>query len=295
MVQRLAAGEPVATVAAGVGLSGTAVRRWWRRYQAEGVAGLEDRSSRPHRSPQRLARALRRQIVRGRQRGQSSLQIAQALTLPLSTVVVTQRRAGWARLPRPPRPPIIRYERARPGELLHVDTKRLGRIGRVGHRMHGDRRRRTRGLGWEALHVAIDDATRVAYSEVLEDEGGETVTAFVARAVAWFAARDVCVERVMTDNAKSYGSHWFQRLVARLALRHVRTRPYTPRTNGKAERFIQTLLREWAYVRAYGTSARRRMALPAYLRYYNTKRRHTALGFQPPAARLAALSEQRPY
>lgn len=294
MVRRLVAGDSVARVAAAVGLSGTAVRRWWRRYQTEGVAGLVDRSSRPRHSPRRLARAVRRQIVRGRQQGQSSLQLATALGLPLSTVVVTQRRAGYARLPRPPRPPIVRYERARPGELLHVDTKRLGRIGRVGHRIHGDRRARVRGIGWEVLHVAIDDASRVAYSEVLGDETGETVTAFVARAIAWFAAREVVVERVMTDNAKSYGSRWFQRLLARLAIRHRRTRPYTPRTNGKAERFIQTLLREWAYVRPYGNSARRRMALPEYLRYYNRERPHTSLGFQTPLARLKALGEQRP-
>jgi transposase InsO family protein len=295
MVQRVAAGVPVRVVAAETGLSGRTVRRWYARYQAEGPAGLLDRSSRPHRSPGQLRRSLRRQIVRRRQRGQSSLTIAQALGLPLSTVVVTQRRAGWARLPRPPRPPIVRYERARPGELVHVDTKRLGRIARVGHRIHGDRRIRVRGIGWEVLHVAIDDATRLAYAEVREDEAGATVAGFVARAMTWFAAHDVHVERVMTDNAKAYLGHWFQRVVERLALRHLRTRPYTPRTNGKAERFIQTLLREWAYVRAYGTSARRRLALPRYLHYYNTQRRHTALGYQPPAARMAALSEQRPY
>jgi transposase InsO family protein len=289
MIRRLVQGEPVARVAAGFGLSRTTVYRWWRRYQAEGLAGLEERSSRPRRSPRRLPRYRRRQILRARQRGWSSLQIAADLGLPLSTVVVTQRRAGWARLPRPPRPPVVRYERARPGELLHVDTKKLGRIGRIGHRIHGDRRTRVRGIGSEVLHVAIDDATRVAYAEVLGDETAATCAAFLTRAVAWYARQGIVIERVMTDNGSGYVATQFRRLLERLVVRHLRTRPYTPRTNGKAERFIQTLLREWAYRRPYRSSRWRLAALGPYLRYYNAERRHTALGFHPPLARLAAL------
>ncbi|MEZ4456804.1 MAG: IS481 family transposase [Gemmatimonadales bacterium] len=289
MIGRLESGEGAAAVAASLGLSRTAVYRWWRRYRAEGVAGLQDRSSRPRRSPRRLPRARRRQIVRARRQGQSSLQIAAALGLPVSTVVVTQRRAGWARLPRPPRPPVVRYERARPGELLHVDTKKLGRIGRIGHRIHGDRRTRVRGIGWEVLHVAIDDATRVAYAELLADETAAACEAFLTRAVAWLAGQGIVVERVMTDNGSGYVATRFRRLLERLTLRHLRTRPYTPRTNGKAERFIQTLLREWAYRRPYRSSRWRRAALAPYLRYYNAQRGHTALGFHPPLARLAAL------
>lgn len=279
-----------------VGLSARTVHKWVARWRQEGAAGLADRSSRPQRSPRRLARPLRRQIERLRRQRWSSLRIAQQLGLPVATVVVTQRRLGLARLRwlEPPRP-VVRYERSRPGELVHLDTKKLARIGRIGHRIHGDRTTRVRGIGWEITYAAVDDATRVAYSEVLGDERGETAAAFLQRLAAWAAGRGIRIERVMTDNGGAFRSRHFRATLGALGIRQLCTRPYTPRTNGKVERFIQTLLREWAYATGYPSSARRTRALEAYLRFYNAERRHTALGYQPPLARLAALSEQRPY
>lgn len=282
--------RPIPEVATGMGISARTAKKWLARYQAEGAAGLENRSSRPQHSPRALSPARRRQIVRLRHARCSSLVIARRLGLPVPTVVTVQRRLGLARLPRlQPPVPLIRYERARPGELLHLDIKKLGRITRVGHRIHGDRTTRERGAGWEYLHVAVDDHTRLTYAELLADERGATATAFLARAAVWFAAQGIArVERVMTDNGSAYVSRAFGAAVQALGARHLRTRPYTPRTNGKVERMIQTLLREWAYARPYNTSHRRRRALCPYLVYYNTQRPHTALGFRPPLSRLAA-------
>jgi transposase InsO family protein len=289
VVQRMARRECLAQIAREVGVSPRTVRKWVDRYTAAGAAGLTDRSSRPHRSPTALRRTPRRQIRRLRQQRRSSLYIARHLQLPLSTVVRVQRQLGLNRLDRlePPRP-VVRYERARPGELLHLDVKKLGRIRRWGHRSTGTRRwqHRTRGLGWEFLHVALDDHSRVTYAELLPDERGETAAAFLTRAAAWFRAHGVRrIDGVMTDNGPAYLSHAFQHALAALSARHLRTRPYTPRTNGKVERVIQTLLREWAYARPYRTSLHRAVALPPYLLYYNTQRPHTALNFLPPAHR----------
>lgn len=269
------------------GVSRQTVRKWGARYAAEGLAGLHDRSSRPHRCPRQLPRHRRRQIERQRRRRWSSLRTAQHYGLALSTVVTIHRRLGLNRLSRlePPRP-IVRYEHARPGALVHLDIKKLGKIGRVGHRIHGDYRRRARGIGWEFTHVAIDDCTRLAYAEVLSGEDGDTTAGFLTRALAWFAALGIRVRRLLTDNGKCYLSHAVQRVITEARLRHRRTRPYRPQTNGKAERFIRTLLHEWAYAQAYGRSTHRTAALPGYLRFYNTQRRHTALGFTTPAQRL---------
>lgn len=290
MVRRLAAGEPVAQVAAGLGLSTTSVRRWWQRYQAEGAAGLENRSSRPHRSPRQLPRYRRRQIRRLRLRRWSSLRIAEALRLPLATVVQVQRRLGLNRLPAlAPKPAVHRYERRVPGALVHLDVKKLGRIGRVGHRIHGDRRQRVRGIGWDYLHIAIDDATRLAYAALLPDETGISTAAFWAQAAAWFGRQGVQVRAVMTDNGGGYRSYPFQAVRRQLQQRQLWTRPYTPRTNGKAERFIRTCLERWAYAAAYRSSRERAQALPEFLRYYNRERPHTALGFKTPAQRLEEL------
>jgi transposase InsO family protein len=268
--------------------------KWLRRWRQGGVTGLRDRSSRPHRMPRRLPRARRRQILRLRRQRQSSLTIAAVLGLPLSTVGAELRRSGLQRLPpREPPPPVRRYERARPGELVHVDTKKLGRFWRPGHRIPGYRHHRNPGAGWEVLYVAIDDATRLLYAEVLADELGTTAAGFFQRAQAWLATHGILVERWMTDNGSPFVSRRVRALLASWQARHLRTRPYTPRTNGKAERVIQTLLRDWAYARAYGTSGVRRRALVSYLRYYNTERRHTALNRLTPLARLVQLSEQR--
>jgi transposase InsO family protein len=286
--------ESIPEVARGVGVSERTVKKWLARYRMEGAAGLTDRSSRPRRSPRRLGRTKQRQILKLRRQRRSSLYIAQHLRLPLSTVVLVQRRLGLNRLPRLDRPqPIIRYERARPGELLHLDVKKLGRIGRNGTRgrllaVQRHQGYRQAGLGWEYLHVAIDDHSRVSYAELLPDEQQRSAAAFLTRAAAWFRAQGIRrIQRVMTDNGSAYLSRTFATTLQGLGARHLRTRPYTPRTNGKAERLIQTLLREWAYARPYRSSAFRSLALRPYLNYYNTQRGHTALGYQPPVSRLS--------
>jgi transposase InsO family protein/transposase len=272
------------------GVSRPTVHKWRTRYATEGEAGLRDRSSKPHRCPQRMPRHRRHQIARCRRDRWSSLRIAQCYGIPLSTVVTEQRRLGLARLRTlaPPRP-VIRYERRRPGTLVHLDIKKLGKIARVGHRIHGDRRTRVRGIGWEYVHVAIDDCTRYSYAEVLPNETGPVTAAFVERAVEHFALQRIRVRRILTDNGPAYLGRHVQAVLKRARIRHLRTRPYRPQTNGKAERLIRTLLHEWAYAQAYSRSAHRTAALPKYLRYYNTERRHTALKFLTPAARLTAL------
>ena len=279
---RIVAGEPVATVAAALDVSRQTLYKWRRR-----PTELEDRSSRPRRSPTQLRRHQRRQILRRRRQRWSSLRIAQYYGLPLSTVGTLLRREGLGRLARlePPRR-IVRYERDRPGELVHLDVKKLGRIGRVGHRIHGDKTTRVRGIGWEYVHVAIDDHSRLAYAEVLTDETGATAAGFLARAVAWYAALGIVVERLLTDNGSCYRSLPFAEQALALGISQRFTRPYRPQTNGKAERFIRTLLGEWAYRRAYGRSHWRTRALRPYLSFYNTERRHSALGGRPPASRL---------
>lgn len=287
MVERLEAGEAVHAVADGLQLSPRTVYRWWRRYRAEGEPGLQDRSSRPRHCPRARPRWQRRQIRRLREQRWSSLRIAGALRLPVSTVVHIQRRLGLARLARvEPRRPIVRYERRRPGALVHLDVKKLGRIGRIGHRIHGDRRRRARGIGWEYVHVAVDDATRLAYAEIYPDETAASATAFLSRVTQWFARWGVTVRAVMTDNGSGFRGHRFTALRRQLRVRHVWTRPYSPQTNGKAERFIRTTLAEWAYVQPYRTSLARARVLTDFLRYYNRARPHSALGYRTPAQRL---------
>ena len=271
------------------GVSRQTVRKWHDRYVAEGVEGLRDRTSRPRRSPRQLPRYQRRQIERRRRRRWSSLRIAQYYGHPISTVVTIQRRLGLNRLARlePPRP-VLRYEHRRPGALVHLDIKKLGKIGRIGHRIHGDRRTRVRRIGWEFVHVAIDDCTRLAYAEVLAHEDAPATAAFLTRALAWFAGWGIRVRALLTDNGKCYTSGLFATTVALHRLVHRRTRPYRPQTNGKAERFIRTLLHEWAYAQAFRHSQYRTAQLARYLRFYNTERRHSALLFATPAQRLAA-------
>ena len=272
------------------GVSRRTVYKWLRRYRSEGRAGLQDRSSRPRRSARLLDAKLVRRIERLRRRRYTGLRIAEELDLAVSTVSLWLRRLGLGRLRHlDPKPVVVRYEKKRPGELLHLDTKKLGRIDGVGHRIHGDRRTRKRGIGWEFLHVCIDDATRVAYAEVLPDERADTATGFVQRAIAWFREHDVQVERVMTDNAPCYYAHRFNRALEAAGIRHIYTRPYRPQTNGKAERFIQTAKREWAYVRAYRSSAARTLMLPGFLNRYNRRRRHRGIGNITPFSRLEAL------
>lgn len=282
--------QTVGEVARAMGVSGRTVRKWVHRYQTGGEGSLGDRSSRPRRSPRAFPRKRVEQIERLRRRRYTGLRIAEELKLAVSTVGLWLRRLGLGRLKcLEPKPVVVRYERKRPGELLHLDTKKLARISGVGHRIHGDRTTRVRGIGWEFLHVCVDDATRVAYAEVLPDERQTSATAFLERAISWFRDRDVHVERVMTDNGNCYVSRSFRRALERLGARHIRTRPYRPQTNGKAERFIQTAKREWAYARAYRTSAARTHMLAGFLSRYNRRRPHRALGNQTPLSRLEAL------
>lgn len=292
LVERvLVDGWATAETAAAFGVSVQTVRKWRRRYQAEGRDGLRDHPSRPHRSPRQTSTTLERRIRRLRAQRRSGPQIADALGLPLSTVGDVLRRLGLGRLPALTlRPPIVRYERQRPGELLHIDAKKLGRIVVMGHRITGDRA--VRGprcrTGWETLHVAIDDCSRVAYAELLPDETSASAVVFLGHAVAWLATLGVRVEAVMTDNAFCYVHRQYATAIVALGLRHLRTRPYTPRTNGKAERFIQTALREWAYAKPYRSSRARAGALGPFLTSYNTTRPHTAHNRKPPISRLSA-------
>ena len=257
------------------GVSVRTVAKWLARPRRE----LADRSSRPHRQPRRTSAKREAAVLALRRTRATAWQISKALKMPRSTVTRILARAGLNRIGQLDAPtPVRRYEWPHAGDLLHVDLKRLGRIAGVGHRIHGDRRVRVRGIGWEFVHVAIDDATRVAYVEVLAADTGDACAAFLSRAVTWFRRCGMRVRRVLTDNAFAYRGHALARVCRRWAIRHRFTRPYRPQTNGKAERLIQTLLREWAYRTAYRSSAQRTAALPAFLRFYNHRRPHTSLG-----------------
>ena len=285
LVQRLQSGQRVAEVAQAMGLSETTVRKWWRRHQQG--QGLQDRSSRPHSSPRAIAAERRSQIEALRRQRRTGRVIAEQTGLSAATVSRVLRWAGlsrWRELE--PQPPVVRYERATPGELVHIDTKKLGRIGEPGHRVTGQRTHRSRGIGWEFAHVAIDDHSRTSLVAMAGDERKESAVAFLEQLVAHYRACGVTVQRVMTDNGSAYQSRAFAAACRRLGVRHLRTRPYTPQTNGKAERFIQTCLREWAYATTYASSAQRRDALQDWLHHYNCQRPHSALSGRPPISRL---------
>jgi transposase InsO family protein len=293
IVERHGAGEPVQAIAAAFGISVRTVYKWLARYRSGGMRALETRSSAPHRPARRIgdwwqstAAQLRRDYR------MTAAEIAERLRLARSTVARWLSHMGLGRLAAlEPRPPVIRYQRERPGELLHLDIKSLGRFAKPGHRVTKERKgNRNKGAGWDCVHVAIDDATRLAYVEVLADQKRGTTTGFLVRALRWFKARGITVERVMTDNGSPYVSRLFAKALRWLNIRHIRTRPYTPRTNGKAERFIQTLLREWAYAIPYRSSESRNEDLARYLDWYNTARPHYALSRQPPAERLRQLN-----
>ena len=287
MARRLADGWSTTQVAAAFGVTPKTVAKWRARYAQEGEAGLADRSSRPHASPSRLGDAAVAEILALRRRRLSGPTIARQLGRPVATVGLILRRHRLARLAAlDPKPTIVRYQRAQPGELIHIDIKKLGRIDGIGHRITGDRRGQKRGIGWDFLHVCIDDASRLAYTEILPDERKESAVAFLERAIAWFTTLGVTVERVMTDNGSAYRSLAFRTACQAAGLQHKRTRPYTPQTNGKAERFIQTSLREWAYLQAFETSAARTQAMRPWLHRDNTQRPHSALAAKPPLTRL---------
>jgi transposase InsO family protein len=289
-VRRLEQGWTLRCAAESAGVSVRTVSKWRRRYREEGELGLLDRSSAPVRVPHRTPEERVRAITLLRRERLTGWEIAERLGMPLSTVSTVLTRIGLGRLSRlePPEPP-NRYQRERPGELLHIDVKKLGRIGRPGHRVNGDRRTRSRGIGWEYVHVCVDDATRLAYVEVLENEKAVTAVGFLRRAIAHFAEQGVRVERVMTDNGPCYRAIVHALACRSLGIRHLRTRPYRPRTNGKAERFIRTMLGGWAYGAIYQTSTQRQRALPAWLDFYNQRRPHGSLSRQTPAERHHSL------
>jgi transposase InsO family protein len=292
IVRRFDRGEPAHEIAAALGIARSTVFKWIQRHRLAGEAGLADRTSRPAQMPTAMPDELKMRVERLRRQRWTYARIAAAIGRSQAAVARVARERGVDRLDRlnPPEP-VIRYERSSPGELVHVDIKKLGRIEHgVGHRITGDRRGQSshRGSGWECTHVCIDDASRVAYVEILEDERGDTTAAFMQRAVAWFADRGVRIERIMTDNGSPYLSRTFREICRHMGIRHIRTRPYTPRTNGKAERFIQTALREWAYERPFSSSAARAAHLWQWLHRYNWHRPHTALNGNAPMTRIPA-------
>ena len=276
--------------------------KWVRRFRAEGDEGLLDRSSAPHSVANRTSEQRVQAIAAIRRLRFTGAQIAELFEMPETTVSGILTRIGLGRLGRLGLEPALRYERGRPGELLHIDIKKLGRIQVPGHRVTGNRAmhgRRTRvgnhghyrgTAGWEFVHVCVDDATRLAYVEVLADERATTAAGFLRRAVDFYRRHGIAVERVMTDNGSAYRSTLHALACRALGIRHLRTRPYRPQTNGKAERFIRTMLGEWAYGAIYGTSVERTAALEGWLWRYNFRRKHGAIGRKPPAARLAELN-----
>ena len=292
LVDRLEGEWSLTEVAEAAGVSERTAAKWLARWCAEGEAGLLDRSSAPKERPTQLPADRVKAIEALRRLRMTAAEIAEVLGLALSTVSRWLKRIGLGKRSRltPPEPP-NRYERKRPGELLHVDIKKLVRIERgAGHRLTGKRTWQAKGAGWEFVHVCIDDATRLAYVEVLPNEKGTTAAGFLRRATRWFASMGIAVERVMSDNGACYRSTVHATACRELGLRHLFTQPYRPRTNGKAERFIQTLTNRWAYGAIYGSSAERTAALPGWLTHYNFARRHGSLGHKAPATRLAELN-----
>lgn len=289
IVKMVLDGQTPQAVSQAAGVCPRTLRKWLRRYREEGLAGLSDRSSRPHRlyrpTPQATVErieALRRQRLTGKA-------IAAEAGVSPATVSRILKRLGLNTLKAlEPAEPVRRYERKHPGELIHIDIKKLGRFNRTGHRITGDRtgQSRTRGIGWEFVHVCIDDASRIAFTQIKPDERKESAVAFLRAAIAYYKTLGVKVERVMTDNGSCYRSRAFAKTCKRLKLKHIFTKPYTPKTNGKAERFIQTSLREWAYARAYQTSDQRAAELPYWMHHYNWHRPHGSIGSKPPISRL---------
>ena len=283
-------GETPGAVATAPGVSPRTVAKWLARYRAEGAAGLADRSSRPHAQPGATPDDVVEQIIALRRQRITGQQITKALGVSPATVSRVLRKARLSRTrDLDPPEPVRRYERDHPGELIHIDIKKLGRFDRIGHRITGDRtgQSNARGIGWEFVHVCIDDNSRIAFSQVLPDEKKESAVAFLHAAVAYYKGLGITATRVMTDNGSCYKSFAFRDACKALGLKHIRTRPYTPKTNGKAERFIQTSLREWAYARAYPTSEHRKDALGPWLHNYNWHRPHGSLQSRPPISRLA--------
>ena len=289
MVRRVLAGEALATVAAAFSTTVKTVRKWVKRFLAEGSGGLEDRSSRPRRLRKPTSPEVVEQIIRLRRQRFCGQQIAKETGVSPATVSRILRAVRLSRASdlNPPAP-VVRYERKAPGEMIHLDIKKLGRFEKPGHRATGNRtgQSNNRGVGWEFVHVCIDDHSRVAFSQIHPDETKESAVPFLKAALAYYASLGVTVSRVMTDNGSCYISDDFRKACADLGLKHIRTKPYTPKTNGKAERFIQTSLREWAYAQTYDSSDQRAAELPTWLHRYNWHRPHGGIKSQTPISRL---------
>jgi transposase InsO family protein len=300
-VRLAASGQTPNAIASTVGVCPRTVRKWLKRFSEEGLPGLLDRSSRPHRLYRPLPARTREGIAELRRRRWTGKQIAAELGISPASVSRVLKRLGLNKLRAlEPAEPVRRYQRDKPGELLHIDIKKLGRFERLGHRITGDRTRQSStrgkrggkswGAGWEYVHIAIDDASRIAFAQVMPDEKKESATAFLKAALTYYQSLGVTVARVMTDNGGCYKAFDFRDACRDLGLKHIRTRPYTPKTNGKAERFIQSALREWAYAQPYTHSDHRTAELPRWLHRYNWHRPHGSLDAQTPISRLG-LSE----
>jgi transposase InsO family protein len=291
IVALMLAGASPQAAAAACGASRATGYRLWRRYQEGGWAALADRPSTPKRQPRRCPHELEQRILAARAYAKAGpLIVAGQLGLPASTVWKVLRRHGVSRLRLPAREPVQRYERARPGELVHVDIKRLGRFWTLGKRVLGEEvGNLSRRAGWQYLHLAIDDHSRLAYAELLASESPADCVAFLRRAVAWYAGHKITIERVISDNGNGYRSFAWRDACTDLAIERRYTRPRRPQTNGKAEALVKTLLREWAYRFAYPSSAHRARALPGYLRWYNHHRPHSSIGGRPPISRVSQV------
>ncbi len=289
IVRQVWSGQSAKAVGAAAGVCPRTVRKWVERYRCEGLAGLTDRSSRPLRLHRPTPQAVVEQVEALRRQRRTGKQIAADLAISPATVSRILKRLGLNRIAAlEPAEPVRRYERARPGEMIHIDIKKLGRFNTVGHRITGDPSPpyKSRGAGWEFVHVAIDDHSRIAFAKVMPNERKRSATDFLKAALAYYESLGIKVERVMSDNGSCYRSFAFRRLCKQRGLRHIRTRPYTPKTNGKAERFIQTSLREWAYAQAYRNSAQRKSELPIWLHRYNWHRPHAGIDDKVPISRL---------
>ncbi len=288
LIARLDRGEHPEDVACAMSISVRTVYKWRRRYREEGLSGLQDRTSRPLNSPARTLEIIEMQVIALRRERRIYDLIADQTGLSRATVGRILVRHGlnrWRDLE--PAEPVIRYERERHGEMIHMDIKKLGKFDRVGHRITGDRHGQSnaRGIGWEFIHVSIDDHSRLAFSQVRKSERKECAMAFLIATVAWYKRHGIKIERLMTDNGSCYRSKAFNRLCKALGIRHIYTKPYTPKTNGKAERFIQSSLREWAYAQAYETSEQRKKELPYWLHHYNWHRPHAGIKRKAPISR----------
>jgi transposase InsO family protein len=296
IVKRWEAGDTPRSIASAVGVSPASVYKWLRRYKLEGFAALRDRTSRPHKLYRPTSSELQTQVETLRCTRMPCWKIAIRLGLSRATVARICKRRGLSRLSSlEVKPPVIRYEKQAPGEMIHIDIKKLGRIKGVGHRITGRQKgyNNKKAIGWEYLHLAVDDHSRLAYSQILPDEKKESCVRFLFNALRFFKSHGITVQRVMTDNGGGYRSHAYARAMRRLHISHKFTRPFTPRTNGKAERFVQTSLREWAYAQSYQSSGERQAQLLPFLHHYNYHRTHFGINGQTPISRLSVNNLSR--